>query len=120
MKTSPIPQPRSSPVLTSHSLQPVARTRTRRRGNKLTLPFPDTQAFQNRKNLPIRVKIEGKYAVARFFRKFDKNSKEDIMHSNDIIIPGTAYEEMAVKLAWYKDELINNFQRTFDDFGRDN
>ena len=59
-------------------------------------------------------------SVARLFRQVDRNSREVIMYVNYKTIPGTASEEMASKFSWYEDELINDFQRTFDDLGRDN
>ncbi|MBW0549845.1 hypothetical protein O181_089560 [Austropuccinia psidii MF-1] len=86
-----------------------------------------TSLFQRRDRWPIRVTredpnaaSENQDAVARLFRRVDRNSREVIMYSNDRMIPGTASEEMAAKFAWYEDELINDFHRTFDDLGRDN
>ncbi|MBW0553109.1 hypothetical protein O181_092824 [Austropuccinia psidii MF-1] len=123
---SPIQQPRNSPIITSQHLQPMASSR-RRRDGFYPLPFPAAQVFQRRDCWPIQATREDpntankhQEAVARLFRRVDRNSKEVIMYANDRIIPGTASEEMAAKFAWYEDELINDLQRTFDDFGRDN
>ncbi|MBW0532033.1 hypothetical protein O181_071748, partial [Austropuccinia psidii MF-1] len=63
---------------------------------------------------------ENQDAVARLFRRVGRNSREVIMYANDRAIPGTASEEMAAKFSWYEDELINEFQRTFDYLGIDN
>ncbi|MBW0579407.1 hypothetical protein O181_119122 [Austropuccinia psidii MF-1] len=91
------------------------------------LPFPASKVFQRRESWPIQVTIEdpntaseNQEAVARLFRRVDRNSKEVIMYANDRTIPGTASEYMAAKFAWYEDELMNEFQRTFDNLGRDN
>ncbi|MBW0490375.1 hypothetical protein O181_030090 [Austropuccinia psidii MF-1] len=126
VRPSPIPQPRNSPMVTSQQPQPVAST-SRRREELSPFLFPSAQVFQRRDQWPIRVTREdpntaskNKDAVARLFRRADRNSREVIMYANDRTIPGTASEEMAVKFAWYEDELINGFQRAFDDLGRDN
>ncbi|MBW0474768.1 hypothetical protein O181_014483 [Austropuccinia psidii MF-1] len=126
VRSSPIPQPRNSPMVTSQQPQPVAST-SRRREECSPLPFPAAQVFQFQDQWPIRVTREypntareNQDAVARLFRRFDRNSREVIMYSNDRTIPGTASEEMAAKFTWYEDEFINDFQRTFDDLGRDN
>ncbi|MBW0550903.1 hypothetical protein O181_090618 [Austropuccinia psidii MF-1] len=91
------------------------------------LPFPAAQVFHRRDGWPIQitredphVESENQESVARLLRRVDRNSREVIMYANDRTIPGTASEEMAEKFAWYEDELINDFQRTFDDLGRDN
>ncbi|MBW0566198.1 hypothetical protein O181_105913 [Austropuccinia psidii MF-1] len=119
------PEVRPSPITTSQHLQPMASS-SRRRDGFSPLPFPAAQVFQRRDCWPIRVTredpnmaSENKDAVARLFRRVDRNSREVIMYANDRTIPGTASEEMAEKFAWYEDELINDFQRTFDDLGRD-
>ncbi|MBW0586995.1 hypothetical protein O181_126710 [Austropuccinia psidii MF-1] len=90
-------------------------------------PFPAAQVLQRRNCWPIRITredlnavSENQEAVARLFRRVDRNSREVIMYANDRTITGTASEEMAAKLAWYEDEFMNDFQRTFDDLGRDN
>ncbi|MBW0550834.1 hypothetical protein O181_090549 [Austropuccinia psidii MF-1] len=126
VRPSPVQQPRNSPITTSRQLQPVASS-SRRRDGLSPLPFPAAQVFQRRERWPIRVTredpnaaSENQDAVARLFRRVDRNSREVIMYANDRTIPGTASEEMAAKFAWYEDELINDFQRTFDDLGRDN
>ncbi|MBW0464762.1 hypothetical protein O181_004477 [Austropuccinia psidii MF-1] len=62
---------------------------------------------------------EGQDAVARLFRRVERNSMEVIAYANDRRIPGTASEQMTSKFSWYKGELISDFQRTFDDLGRD-
>ncbi|MBW0578479.1 hypothetical protein O181_118194, partial [Austropuccinia psidii MF-1] len=123
---SPIPQPRNSPLITSKQLQPMASS-SRRRDGFSPLPFPAAQVFQRRDRWPIQVtredpnaERENQEAVARFFRRVNKNSREVIMYANDRTIPVTASEEMAAKFSWYEDELINDFQRNFDDLGRDN
>ncbi|MBW0504134.1 hypothetical protein O181_043849 [Austropuccinia psidii MF-1] len=116
-------QPRNSPITTSRHLQPVASSRRRRDGLSPLL-FPAAQVFQRRDCLPIQItredpnaESENQDAVARLFRRVDRNSREVIMYANDRTIPGTASEEMAAKSACYDDELINDFQRTFDDLG---
>ncbi|MBW0578243.1 hypothetical protein O181_117958 [Austropuccinia psidii MF-1] len=100
---------------------------SRRRYGLSPLPFPATQVFQRRDCWPIQITREDpnavsekQEAVARLFRRVDRNSREVIMYASNRIIPGTASEEMAAKFAWYEDELINDFQRTFDYLGRDN
>ncbi|MBW0506409.1 hypothetical protein O181_046124 [Austropuccinia psidii MF-1] len=120
------PAVRPSPIVTSQQLQPVAST-SRRREELSPLPFPATQLFQCRDQWPIRVTREdpntasyNQDAVARLFRRVDRNSGEVIMYANYRSIPGAASEEMAAKFAWYEDELINDFQKTFDYLGRDN
>ncbi|MBW0500142.1 hypothetical protein O181_039857 [Austropuccinia psidii MF-1] len=122
----PIQQPRNSPRVTSQQLQPVASTSIRRE-ELSPLLFPAAQVFQRRDHLPIRVTredpntvSEDQDAVARLFRRVDRNSREVIMYSNDRTIPGTASEEMAAKFSWYKDELINDFQKTFHHLVGDN
>ncbi|MBW0568795.1 hypothetical protein O181_108510 [Austropuccinia psidii MF-1] len=120
------PSPRSSPITTSQQLQPMASSS--RRSNGLSpLPFTAAQVFQRRDCWPIQItreepntESENQEAVARLFRRVDRNSREVIMYANDRTIPGTASEEMDSKFAWYEDELINDFQTTFDDLGRDN
>ncbi|MBW0576810.1 hypothetical protein O181_116525 [Austropuccinia psidii MF-1] len=126
VRPSPIPQFRNSPMVTSQQPQTVAST-SRRREELSPLPFPAAQVFQFRDEWPIQVNREypkmesdNQDAVARLFRRVDRNSREGIIYSNDRTIPGTASEEMAEKFARYEDELINDFQRTFDDLGRDN
>ncbi|MBW0561100.1 hypothetical protein O181_100815 [Austropuccinia psidii MF-1] len=96
VRPSPTQQPRNSPITTSQQLQPM-----------ILLAYPNAES-------------ENQKTVARLFRRVDGNSREVIMYANDRNIPGTASEEMAAKFAWYVDELINDFQRTFDDSGRDN
>ncbi|MBW0585849.1 hypothetical protein O181_125564 [Austropuccinia psidii MF-1] len=125
MRPSSIPQPRISPVLTSQQLRPLAST-SRRREDRLALTFSYSQVFQRRECWPIRVAIEnptvvneGQDFVARLFRRFGRNSREVIMYANDGMIPGIASEEMAPKFVWHEDQLINYFQSTFDDLGRD-
>ncbi|MBW0568926.1 hypothetical protein O181_108641 [Austropuccinia psidii MF-1] len=122
---SPIQKPRYSPINTSQHLQPMASSR--RRDGFSPLPFPAAQVFQRRDRWPIQVtgedpneESENQDAVARLFRRVDRNSRDVIMYSNNRTIPGTASEEMTAKFACYEDELINEFQRTFDDLGRDN
>ncbi|MBW0527892.1 hypothetical protein O181_067607 [Austropuccinia psidii MF-1] len=126
VRPSPSQKPRNSPITTSCQLQPVASS-SRRRDGLSPLPFPATQVFQRRDSWPLRitredpnVASENQEAVARLFRRVDRNSREVIMYANDRTIPGTASEEMAAKFSWYEDKLINYFQRTFDDLGRDN
>ncbi|MBW0461467.1 hypothetical protein O181_001182 [Austropuccinia psidii MF-1] len=125
MRPSPIAHPRPSPVLSSQKLKPVSRT-NRRREVRLPLRFPDAQVFQIRECWPVRVSREdpnvgneGQDDVARSFWRVYSNSGEEIMYGNDIMMPGTASEEMAAKFIWYEDELINDFQRSFDALGRD-
>ncbi|MBW0554242.1 hypothetical protein O181_093957 [Austropuccinia psidii MF-1] len=117
---------RPSPIITSQQLQPMASS-SRRRDGFSSLPFPAAQVFQRRDHWPILVTredpnaaSENQEAVARLFRRVDRNSREVIIYANDKTIPGTAFEEMAEKFSWYEDELMNNFQRAFDYLGRDN
>ncbi|MBW0577505.1 hypothetical protein O181_117220 [Austropuccinia psidii MF-1] len=120
------PAVRPSPIVTSQQLQPVAST-SRRREELSPFPFPAAQVFQNWDQWPILVTREhpntasyNQDAVDRLFRRVDRNSREVIMYANDRSIPRTASEEMASKFSWYEDELINDFQKTFDYLGRDN
>ncbi|MBW0471404.1 hypothetical protein O181_011119 [Austropuccinia psidii MF-1] len=126
VRPSPIKQSRASPIVTPQQIQAVASS-SRRREELSPLPFPDTQLFQKRDCWPIQVTreepntgSENQDAVARLFRKVDRNSREVIMYANNRTIPGTASEEMAEKFAWYEDELINDLQRNFDHMGRGN
>ncbi|MBW0556876.1 hypothetical protein O181_096591 [Austropuccinia psidii MF-1] len=125
VRPSPNQPPRNSPITTSQQLQPMASC-SRRRDGLSPLPFPAAQVFQRRDCWPIRITrehpnaaSENQDAVARLFRRVDRDSREVIMYANDRTITGTASGEMAAKFAWYEDELINDFQRTFDDLGRD-
>ncbi|MBW0540935.1 hypothetical protein O181_080650 [Austropuccinia psidii MF-1] len=100
---------------------------SRRRDGLSPLPFPAAQVFQRRDCWPIQITredpntaSENQEAVARLFRRVDRNSREVIMYVNNRTILGTASEEMAAKFSWYEDELINDFQRNFYDLGRDN
>ncbi|MBW0461796.1 hypothetical protein O181_001511 [Austropuccinia psidii MF-1] len=113
-------------MVTSQQLQPLTGS-SRRREYKSPFLFPATQVFQKRKCCLIHVtredpnmEIEGQESVARLFRRVDRNSREVIMYSNDRTIPSTSSEEMASKFSWYEDEFINDFQKAFDDLGRDN
>ncbi|MBW0531550.1 hypothetical protein O181_071265 [Austropuccinia psidii MF-1] len=125
VRPSPVQKSRRSPIVNSQQLQPVASTS--RRGEELSpLLFPGTQVFQHRDQWPIRVTIEDPNtesdnldAVARLFRRVDRNSREVIMYAYDRTVPGTASEEMAAKFVWYEDELMNNFQKNLDYLGRD-
>ncbi|MBW0579631.1 hypothetical protein O181_119346 [Austropuccinia psidii MF-1] len=103
VRPSPVQPSRISPMPTSHQLQPEASSSRRR---DVTRGDPNAAS-------------ENQDAVARLFRRVDRNSREVIMYANDRMIPGTASEEMAAKFAWYDDGLINDFQRAFDDLGRD-
>ncbi|MBW0491544.1 hypothetical protein O181_031259 [Austropuccinia psidii MF-1] len=125
VRPSPVQKSRNSPITTSHQLQPVASS-SRRRDGLSPLAFPASQVFQRREHWPIWVTSEypnaaseNQEAVARFFRRVDRTSREVIMYANDRTIPGTSLEEMAEKFAWYEDELINDFQRTLHELGRD-
>ncbi|MBW0498136.1 hypothetical protein O181_037851 [Austropuccinia psidii MF-1] len=126
VRPSPIQQSSNSPIVNSQLLQPVAST-SRRRDKLSPFPFPATQVFHHRDQWPIRVTREdpnmasdNQDAVARLFRRVDRNSREVIIYANDRTIPGTASEEMAANISWYEDELINDFQKAFDYLGRDN
>ncbi|MBW0557434.1 hypothetical protein O181_097149 [Austropuccinia psidii MF-1] len=126
VRPSPSQQPRSSPITTSQQLQPVASS-SRRRDGLSPLLFHAAQVLHRRDCWPIQITREdpnaaneNQEAVARLCKSVDRNRREVIMYANDRTIWGTAIEQMAEKLAWYEDELINNFQRTFDDLGRDN
>ncbi|MBW0509687.1 hypothetical protein O181_049402 [Austropuccinia psidii MF-1] len=121
VRPSPNQKPRNSPITTSQQLQPMASS-SRRRDGLAPLPFPAAQVFQRRDGWPIPItredpngESENQEAVARLFRRVDKNSREVIMYANDRTIPGTVLEEMAAKFSWYEDELINDFKRSFDD-----
>ncbi|MBW0477415.1 hypothetical protein O181_017130 [Austropuccinia psidii MF-1] len=123
---SPIQQPRSSPIVTSQKLQPVAST-SRRREELSPLPFAAAQVFQCRDRWPIQVTREDPNMASdnqdsgdRLFKRIDRNSREVIMYANDRTIQGTYSEDMAAKFAWYEDELINDFQKMLDDLGRGN
>ncbi|MBW0588500.1 hypothetical protein O181_128215 [Austropuccinia psidii MF-1] len=125
VRPSQVQQSRNSPITTSQQLQPVASSIRRRAGLSRFL-FPAAQVFQRREHWPIRVTredpnaaSENQEAVARLFRRVGRNSREAIMYANDRTIPGTASQEMAAKFAWYSDELINDFQKAFDELGRD-
>ncbi|MBW0533518.1 hypothetical protein O181_073233 [Austropuccinia psidii MF-1] len=125
VRPSPNQQPRNSPISTSQQLQPMASSSRRRDGLSPLLP-PAAQVFQRRDCRPIQITredpstaSENQEAVARLFRRVDRNIRDVIMYANDRTIPGTASEEMAAKFSWYEDELINDFQRTLDDLGRD-
>ncbi|MBW0563220.1 hypothetical protein O181_102935 [Austropuccinia psidii MF-1] len=125
VRPSPNQQPRNSPITTSQQLQPMASSS--RRDGLSPFPFPATQVFQRRDFWPIGITREDpntasekQEAVARLFRRVDRNSRGVIMYANDRTSPGTASEEMAVEFAWYEDKLISDFQRTFHDLGRDN
>ncbi|MBW0512811.1 hypothetical protein O181_052526 [Austropuccinia psidii MF-1] len=126
MKPSLIPNPRPSPILTSHQLKSVAST-IQKRQDRSPLPFPAAQMFQNWEHWSITVNREdptvvheGQYAVSRVFRRVDRSSRKVIVYSKDRLIPDTALEEISSKFSWYKDELINEIQRTFDVLGKDN
>ncbi|MBW0466704.1 hypothetical protein O181_006419 [Austropuccinia psidii MF-1] len=113
-------------MVTSQKLQSVASSR-RRREDQLPFGFPATQVYEKREHWPIPVTREdpnmendGQDSVARLFRIFDRNSREVITYDNDRMIPGSTSEEMASNIAWYEDELMSDFQKTFDDLGRDN
>ncbi|MBW0470383.1 hypothetical protein O181_010098 [Austropuccinia psidii MF-1] len=125
VRPSPNHKPRNSPITTSQQLQLMASS-SRRRDGLSPLLFPVTQVSQRRDRWPIQTtredpnaESENQEAVARLFRRVDRNSREVIIYANDKTILGTASEEMASKFPWYEDELINDFQRTFDDLGRD-
>ncbi|MBW0535992.1 hypothetical protein O181_075707 [Austropuccinia psidii MF-1] len=113
-------------MVTSQKLKPVASS-SRRREDCFPFSFPASQVFQKRERWPIWVAREdpnmvneGQDAVARLSRIVEKNSRQVINYANNRMIPGIASEEMASKFSWYDDEFINEFQRAFDDLGRDN
>ncbi|MBW0553663.1 hypothetical protein O181_093378 [Austropuccinia psidii MF-1] len=83
---------------------------SRRRYGLSPLLFPAAQFFQRRDPWPFQITREdlntesdNQEAMARLFRRVDRNSREFIMYANDRTIPGTASEEMAPKFAWYED-----------------
>ncbi|MBW0586215.1 hypothetical protein O181_125930 [Austropuccinia psidii MF-1] len=85
MRQSPIPYPRTSPVLTYQQLQPVTNT-SRRREERPSLPFPAAQVFQRIEHFPIRamredsaVGNEVQDAMAKIFRSAYRNITEVIM-----------------------------------------
>ncbi|MBW0539543.1 hypothetical protein O181_079258 [Austropuccinia psidii MF-1] len=107
VRPSPIPQHRNSPKVISQQPQPVAST-CRRREELSPLPFPASQLFQRQDQWPIPVTredpntaIQNHDAVARLFRRVDRNSRDVSMYANYRTIPGTASEEMAENFAWY-------------------
>ncbi|MBW0577085.1 hypothetical protein O181_116800, partial [Austropuccinia psidii MF-1] len=82
VRPSPVQQPRNSPITTSCQLQPVASS-SRRRDGLSPLPFPAAQVFQRRERWPIWVTredpnaaSESQDAVARLFRRVDRNIRE--------------------------------------------
>ncbi|MBW0565723.1 hypothetical protein O181_105438 [Austropuccinia psidii MF-1] len=94
VRPSPVQKSRNSPITTS----------SRRRDGLFPLTFNAAQVFQRRERWPIRVTredpntaSENQEAVARLFRRVDRNSREVIMIANDRTIPGTASEETAEK-----------------------
>ncbi|MBW0533098.1 hypothetical protein O181_072813 [Austropuccinia psidii MF-1] len=101
-------------MVTSQQPQPVAST-CRRREELSPLLFPAIQVTREDPNTA----SENQDSVARLFRRVDRNSRDMSMYANDMTIPGTASEEMAVNFSWYEYELINDFQTAFDDLGRD-
>ncbi|MBW0549711.1 hypothetical protein O181_089426 [Austropuccinia psidii MF-1] len=120
-RPSPIQKARNAPITTSQQLQPMASSSRRRDGSSLLLFFA-AQVFQRRDCWYICItredpntESENQESVARLFRRVDRNNREVIMYAKDRTIPHTASEEMAAKSAWYEDEFINEFQRTFDD-----
>ncbi|MBW0536341.1 hypothetical protein O181_076056 [Austropuccinia psidii MF-1] len=126
VRPSPNQQPRNLPIPTSQQRQPMASS-SRRRDGLSPLLFPAAQVFQRRDHWPIQITredpntaSENQEFVARLFRRVDRKSRKVIMYANHRTIPGTSSEEMAGKFACYEDELINDFQRTFNDLGRDN
>ncbi|MBW0524499.1 hypothetical protein O181_064214 [Austropuccinia psidii MF-1] len=109
VRPSPIPHPGNSPMVTSQQLQPVGNSR-RRRDDQSPLLFSATQVFQKREHWPIQVTREypntennSQYSVARLFKRVDRNFREVISYANNRMIPTTASEEMAAKLAWCED-----------------
>ncbi|MBW0587736.1 hypothetical protein O181_127451 [Austropuccinia psidii MF-1] len=109
VRPSPIQKPRNSPITTSQQLQPMSSS-SRRRDGLSPLSFPSAQVFQRRDPWPIQITredpnamSENQEAVARLFRRVDRNSREVIIYANDRTILGTASEEMASKFAWYED-----------------
>ncbi|MBW0520826.1 hypothetical protein O181_060541 [Austropuccinia psidii MF-1] len=126
VRPSPRQQARNSPITASQQLQPVGSS-SRRRDGLSPLLFPAAQVFQKRDCWPIQitreypnVESEKQESVARLFRRVYRSNREVIMYANNRTTLGTASEEMAAKFAWYEDELINDFQRTFNYLGRDN
>ncbi|MBW0483792.1 hypothetical protein O181_023507 [Austropuccinia psidii MF-1] len=115
MRPSPLPHLRNIPMVSSQQLQPVASS-NRIIEDQSPFLFPATKVFQKRERWPIQVTREhlnmaneGQDAVARLFRRADRNSSELIEYANDRNIPSNTSEEMASKFAWYEDELINDF-----------
>ncbi|MBW0593270.1 hypothetical protein O181_132985, partial [Austropuccinia psidii MF-1] len=103
VRPSPSQQLRNSPITTSRQLQPASSS-SRRRDGLSSLLFPAAQVFQRRDCWPIQVTREDpnaasaiQEAVARLFRRVDRNRREVIMYANDRTILGTASEEMAEK-----------------------
>ncbi|MBW0486446.1 hypothetical protein O181_026161 [Austropuccinia psidii MF-1] len=126
MGSSPVPQPTMSPALTSHQLQAVASTSQRRKYHS-PLPFHTAQVFENWEHWPIRVTRadpnvvnNSQDSVEILFKRVDRNSRVVNVHSNDMMVPINASEEISAKFSWHEDELINEFQRTFDEIGKDN
>ncbi|MBW0505517.1 hypothetical protein O181_045232 [Austropuccinia psidii MF-1] len=113
MKPSPTSQPRPSPVLTSHHLQPVARSS--QGGEDLSpLPFPASQVLHHWENWSLMVTREdptvvneGQDSVSKLLIRVDRNSREVILYANDRMFLGTTSEETVSKFSLYEDELIN-------------
>ncbi|MBW0581145.1 hypothetical protein O181_120860, partial [Austropuccinia psidii MF-1] len=83
-RPSPSQQLRNLPITTSQKVQPVASS-SRRRGGLSPLLFPAAQVFQRRDCWPILITredpnaaSENQEAVARLFRRVDRNSREVI------------------------------------------
>ncbi|MBW0548601.1 hypothetical protein O181_088316 [Austropuccinia psidii MF-1] len=109
VRPSPIIQSRNSPIVTSQQLQPVARS-SRGREELSPLPFPSAQWFWQREFWPIQAtgdnlntESENQDAVAKLFRRIDRNSREVIEYANDRTIPGTASEEIVARISWEED-----------------
>ncbi|MBW0532194.1 hypothetical protein O181_071909 [Austropuccinia psidii MF-1] len=123
-----ITKPETQELTHNHLLStPTCGQFQHRRDGLSPLSFPAAQVFQRRDCWPIQITredpnavSENQEAVARLFRRVDRNSRDVIMYANDRMIVGTASEEMAANFARYEDELINDLQRTFNDLGRYN
>ncbi|MBW0500527.1 hypothetical protein O181_040242 [Austropuccinia psidii MF-1] len=85
----------------SSNMQPLASTSRRSRAERSPLPFPTAEVLQRKECWSVRatredpnVVTEPQDAVARLFRRADRNSREMIVYANNKMIPGTTTEEM--------------------------
>ncbi|MBW0548782.1 hypothetical protein O181_088497 [Austropuccinia psidii MF-1] len=109
VRPAPIHHSINSAILTSQQLQIVASS-SRRREERSLFPFPAAQVFQQSTCWTIQVTredpnmaSENQDSVARIFRRANINNMEVIEYDKHRTIPGTASEEMAENVSWYRD-----------------